>query len=261
MVYALKQFRHYLLGRRFQLVTDHAPLQWLSAQKMEGMLCQWALAMQEYDFQIVHRKGSLNTNADSLSRLHTSPCAVTLALQDYYTPDIRKAQQEDSTISKVLQAKLHSSTPPKGKQWNQSPLRRYRQLWAQFNIIDGVLCRHYTPSPMAEAITVPILPTALRQATLQHNHDAPTAGHQGFERTLDRLRQEAYWVSMAKDVEKYCRECTKCQKSKLSMPQRAPLTSLPIGRPWQMIAVDILEVPLSANNNRYLLVVKDYYTK
>ena len=66
---------------------------------------------------------------------------------------------------------------------------------------------------------------------------------------------------MARDVEQYCRECTKCQQSKLSMPQRAPLTSLPIGRPWQMVAVNILEVPLSTNNNRYLLVVQDYYTK
>ena len=44
-VFALKQFRHYLLGRSFQLLTDHAPLQWLSAQKVEGLLCRWALAM------------------------------------------------------------------------------------------------------------------------------------------------------------------------------------------------------------------------
>lgn len=40
------------------------------------------------------------------------------------------------------------------------------------------------------------------------------------------------------------------------MPQRAPLVNMPIGRPWQMVAVDILEVPLSTNNNRYLMVVQ-----
>ena len=51
IVFALEQFHHYLLGWPILLNTDHAPLQWLSAQKMEGMLCRWALAMQEYDFK------------------------------------------------------------------------------------------------------------------------------------------------------------------------------------------------------------------
>ena len=45
------------------------------------------------------------------------------------------------------------------------------------------------------------------------------------------------------------------------MPQCAPLQNIPIGQPWQIIAVDILKVPLSTNNNCYLLVIQDYFTK
>ena len=67
IVYALKQFRHYLLGRKFKLVTDHAPLQWLSSQKMEGLLARWALATQEFSFTISYRKGVEHGNADALS--------------------------------------------------------------------------------------------------------------------------------------------------------------------------------------------------
>lgn len=58
---------NYLLERHFQLLTDHSPLQWLSAQKMEGFLCRWVLAMQEYDFTVKYRKGNLNANANALS--------------------------------------------------------------------------------------------------------------------------------------------------------------------------------------------------
>ena len=54
LVYALKQFRHYLLGCPFKILTDHAPLQWLSAQKMEGLLARWALAILEYEFTITY---------------------------------------------------------------------------------------------------------------------------------------------------------------------------------------------------------------
>ena len=68
IVYATKKFRHYLLGRPFQLYTDHASLQWLSAQ-MEGMLCRWALALQEFDFNISYKPGSQNASADAFTSL------------------------------------------------------------------------------------------------------------------------------------------------------------------------------------------------
>ena len=80
-------------------------------------------------------------------------------------------------------------------------------------------------------------------------------------KSLHKLHQEAYWVSMSHDVERYCRECVKCNESKPPIPIRAPMTSIPIGRPWQMVAVDVLEVPVSSNNNCYLLVLQDYFTK
>ena len=66
---------------------------------------------------------------------------------------------------------------------------------------------------------------------------------------------------MAQDVQRHCWECATCQKSKLSMPVRWPLSNIPIGRPLQIIVINILEVPVSTNNSRYLLVIQYYFTK
>ena len=49
------------------------------------------------------------------------------------------------------------------------------------------------------SVTDPTLPKSLHGDALLQNHDAPTAGHQGFERTLARLKLNAYWVSMTRD--------------------------------------------------------------
>ncbi|KAL5491866.1 hypothetical protein EMCRGX_G017231 [Ephydatia muelleri] len=105
------------------------------------------------------------------------------------------------------------------------------------------------------------MPTSLQEVALRSCHDIINAGHQGTERILDRLEQMTYWVGMAKATELYCRSCNACQQSKLPMPQAVPMTNVPIGRPWQMLAVDVLEVPMSGHGYRYLLVFQDYFTK
>ena len=262
-VYGMKQFRHYLLGRAFKLITDHAPLQWLSAQKMEGLLCRWSLAIQEYDFTIVYRKGSLNTVADALSRCvqREVPSAATQLRTDRDKEEMHRAQHSDPVIKVIAEALHQSSVKPKGRKWHQPPPISYRRMWPQLTLVDGIVCRKYSPGPTSDTITVPILPPSLQLDALYRSHDAPAAGHQGIEKTLERLRQKAYWVNMSQDVEKHCRQCQKCQRSKLPSPTRAPLVSVPIGKPWEMVAVDILEVPISYKGNRYLLVIQDYFTK
>ena len=62
------------------------------------------------------------------------------------------------------------------------------------------------PGPTSGTITVPILPHSLQHEALLHNHDAPDSGHQGADKTLERLYMEAYWVSMASDVDRHCQE-------------------------------------------------------
>jgi hypothetical protein len=61
--------RVYLYGRDFTLVTDHKPLKWLMTNtKLTGMHARWANILQEYDFEIIHRSGLKNLDADGLSR-------------------------------------------------------------------------------------------------------------------------------------------------------------------------------------------------
>ena len=63
-------FRPYLLGRHFQLCTDHGCLSWLcSFKEPKGQLARWLERLQEFAFNIFRRQGKLHINADAFSHL------------------------------------------------------------------------------------------------------------------------------------------------------------------------------------------------
>ncbi|OWZ06164.1 Retrotransposable element [Phytophthora megakarya] len=69
VAWAVKQFRPYLYGRAFEIITDHAALRWLMTRpNLAGRLQRWSLTLQEYDFVINYRPGATNVVADALSR-------------------------------------------------------------------------------------------------------------------------------------------------------------------------------------------------
>ena len=69
IVWGIQMLDPYLFGTMFTVQTDHNPIQWLNSLKAKNQrLLRWSLSLQEYRFDIVHRKGSANANADALSR-------------------------------------------------------------------------------------------------------------------------------------------------------------------------------------------------
>lgn len=72
IIWGIRHFRTYLIGRQFDLWTDHSALQFLNTMRLNrdlsGRLARYQMFLQEYEFIPKYRKGKLNDNADALSR-------------------------------------------------------------------------------------------------------------------------------------------------------------------------------------------------
>ncbi|GBC33494.1 enzymatic polyprotein, putative [Rhizophagus irregularis DAOM 181602=DAOM 197198] len=68
--WGIKYFHKFLAGRKFMVITDHAALKGLMNAKVPtGRRARWVMELQQYDFEVIHRSGKENKNADALSRL------------------------------------------------------------------------------------------------------------------------------------------------------------------------------------------------
>ena len=65
MVYALEKFRSYLIGSKIIVYTDHSALKFLLSKKdAKPRLIRGILLLQEFDLQIIDKKGAENSVAD-----------------------------------------------------------------------------------------------------------------------------------------------------------------------------------------------------
>src|SRR6202000_1401986 len=109
----------------------------------------------------------------------------------------------------------------------------------------------------------------LRLRILQIKHDHPTAGHQGFKKTLKLVKQEFYWPALVSFVSDFCRRCDNCHRNKSARHKPyGLLKQLPIPeRPWESISADFiveLPAPLASDTNlthNSILVIIDRLTK
>jgi hypothetical protein len=87
IVHALRKWRHYLMGKRFQLRTDHNSLKYLFDQStLNARQSRWLEFLCEYDFDINHIKGKENKVVDALNKRVHELHATTISM---YQTDIK----------------------------------------------------------------------------------------------------------------------------------------------------------------------------
>ena len=226
IVFGVKHFRQYLLGRHFTIYSDHKPLQHLFSENKaippmaSARIQRWALVLSAYTYDIVFKPGTQNANADVLSRLPLpdSPSDVplpeetvllleTLQLFPITAAQIKTWTSQDPVLSKVrdlvLQGWLDTSDPL---------LLPYQRRKYELNILDGCVL-------LGNRVVVPPPGRAKVMADL---HD----GHPGICRMKQLARCYVWWPNMDQELEQTVKTCNSCQMMQKS-PARTPM------HPWE----------------------------
>jgi ribonuclease HI len=91
VVHALKIWRHYLIGKKTEIYTDHKSLKYIFTQQDLNLhQRRWLELIKDYDLNITYHPGKANVVADALSQ--KSYCNV-LELQEQRPEFIRGVRQ------------------------------------------------------------------------------------------------------------------------------------------------------------------------
>ena len=285
----VQHFRHYLYGRHFIIRTDHASLKWLKNFKdVDGMLARWLSKLDTYDYEMVHRKGSLHGNADGLSRkpgqkcprsdcphcetlhvaaIHPDGSEEGALLEGWSHDELREWQKKDTGIGQILKWLEQSAEKPSLEVLRQHgpAVRTLSSQWGAFVVEDGILKRKWYPGGKMTSRPVHqiVAPNEIKKQLLTSLHNSPTGGHLGDFKTLNKVRQRFYWVGYKEDVLRWCRQCDVCAQSKPGPHRKkAPMGHVPVRAPLERVAVDILgPLPKTENGHEYILILGDYFTK
>lgn len=228
IITALKEWRHYLHGRKTNVITDHASLRYLSTQPhLSPRQIRWSEFLQQFDLEVGYKPGRLNTVADALSRRPDHQASSSSP------PHLGNLVISTPTIAADLLAQIRSSycSDPFCQSLLDSDAASRSSLYSVHN---GLI---YSGNQLVIPANDKIKAILLREA-----HDSPMAGHLGTVKTLDVVSRSYYWVDMAAEVKEYVSTCPTCLSIK-SRNHNPPglLHSIPHPlRRWQQVSMDFI---------------------
>lgn len=273
VIHALKAWRHLLEGRKFKLHTDHQTIRHIQTQKnLSRRQARWSEFLQDYDIDIVYRKGSCNGAADALSRRHEEG------------PDDTRMERQETNAVEASSGSGHEVNAGESPiSWYDTQNLDFQRLYDQTLRADDSLKSAQREASEGSGIykflhnmlmikirgadlwriRVPYN-RELRTMILREAHDAPAAGHLGRQRTLERMQRQFMWPGMSSDVRKYVQTCDVCQRTKVEAHSRRGLLHplpVPDGK-WTHITMDLVTcLPVTPEGHDAAVVFTDRFTK
>ena len=260
--WSCEKFSAYILGRHFEIESDHKPLiPLLNSKALDNLpprILRFRLRLARYQYTAKHVPGKFLVIADTLSRAPVpqsseDKCASELQHEvkvfvDSVTlnlpatePRLKEYQQAqlDDPICSQVRKHCESSWPTKRPV--NADLIPYWRVKASLSICNNLLLYN-------DRIVVP---SALQEVTLQRLH----AGHQGIQRCRLRATRSVWWPNISKQIDQMIHHCQVCAKDVHHYKEPLMPTSLPM-YPWQVIGSDLFEL----KGTNYLLLV-DYFSR
>ena len=238
---SIKHFRYFLEGRCFHVVTDHKPLIYTFSARTDRHSPRQARHLDyisQFTTDLRHIRGIDNPVADALSRIEANAIMHASApLIDYHT--MAKAQRTDPELTRLLSIPSSSSL-----KLAEVPLSTAGMV---------IFC------DMSTEAKRPFVPATLRRLVFDSLH---SLSHPGIRATQHLITSRFVWPSIKKDVRRWTRACSHCQRTKITRHTFAPPAGfkLPDAR-FDVIHIDLVGPLPPSRGYTYLLTCVDRFTR
>lgn len=264
IIYALRRFRVYLEGVKFRIVTDCNSLKLtLEKKHMNPRIARWALELQSYDYEIVHRSGINMGHVDALSRCHEATPAIenTVNAVDMIADDETPFTDAACRLVAATDADDVSFRIQMTQYRDEAIAELRNQLETRavpgYEMINGLVFK--TDDTAQPRLYVPM---EMEGNVIRSMHEKIV--HLGPEKTSDMIKRHYWFPNIKSKVDDFIKNCIKCIM--YAAPVRVSARNLysikknPI--PFDTVHLDHFGPLPSINSKRkHLLVVVDGFTK
>ncbi|WKA07227.1 hypothetical protein VitviT2T_025077 [Vitis vinifera] len=269
MVFALKTWRHYLYGEKFEVYSDHKSLKYIFTQKdLNSRQRRWMETLEDYDFALHYHPGKASVVADALSRksvgqlssLELREFEMHAVIEDFelclglegHGPCLYNISARPMVIQRIMEAQVHDEFLEKVKA--QLVAGEIDENWSMYE--DGSV-------RFKGRLCVP-KDVELRNELLADAHRAKYTIHPGNTKMYQDLKRQFWWSGMKRDIAQFVANCQICQQVKAEHQRPAGLLQpLPIPEwKWDNITMDfVIGLPRTRSKKNGVWVIVDRLTK